>query len=333
MRIITTVTALIIALYLSAFAQLLVKNSSDVTMMQVTSSGTLGIGIGDTAPAATLDVGGDVHIATVNDLTGTGNASVLVLDNGMVKKRTLPEEIWNGDDGEVYTAGAGINISSGNEISADDTDPTNELQDLGSSKSGESVTVTITGGSNTSFSVRDGDYLTNNETPQSGNATSISGRTVNVLYDNSTIRLNGSNQLYVDQLPASAGWTFYNAQQMLIECGGNCTSGQFFTWYNRSQLGIPSTAQAVYVHTALSDDGGSTYNLTVSELSWNDNNTDLNNAIDNGAFLTATINDTRPGHNAGIVKLHSNGLWVGLRNLGTSGVPNFVRIKVLGYLQ
>ena len=147
MRIITTIIILIIVLYLSAFAQLLVKNSSDVTLMQVTGSGSLGIGIGDTAPAATLDIGGDVHIATVNDLTGTGNASVLVLDNGMVKKRTLLSEIWDGDDGQSYTAGSGINISAGNVISADDTDPTNELQTL--SLSGN--TLSISSGNNVSL--------------------------------------------------------------------------------------------------------------------------------------------------------------------------------------
>jgi hypothetical protein len=146
MRTVTTITALIIVLYLSAFVQLLVKSASDVTLMQVTTTGSLGLGIGDTAPAATLDVGGDVHIA-------------------------------------------------------------------------------------------------------------------------------------------------------------------------------------------LSDDGGNQYNLSVTEESWADNGTDLNQAINDGAFLTATINDTKPGHNAGIVKLNSNGLYVGLQYLGTYGVPFFVRIKVMGYLQ
>ncbi|MBD3384222.1 hypothetical protein GF407_04770, partial [candidate division KSB1 bacterium] len=212
------------------FTQLLIKNASTLTLFKVTSLGKVGISIGDAAPAATLDVGGDVHIGTVNDLAGTGNASVLVLDNGLVMKRTLLEEIWDGDDGESYTAGTGISISTSNVISAADPDPLNE-------------------------------------TPQSGTATSVSGRVVDVVYDNSTIKVNGSNQLYVDQLPASAGWTFYNAQQMLIECAGTCASNQFFRWYSRSELGIPSTAQAVYVHTALADDGGNNYNLTVTELS------------------------------------------------------------------
>ncbi len=273
MKKILTFIFILSLLAVNGYAQLVIRNSSNLTLFKVTSNAKVGIALGTADPAATLDVGGDLRIATVNDLAGTGNASVLVLDNGLVMKRTLPEEIWDGD--ESYSAGSAIDIVP----------------------------------------------LTGNE------------HEIDVMYDNATIKLNGSNQLYVDQLPASAGWTFYNAQQMLIECSGNCTSGLFFKWYSRSELGIPSTAQAVYVHTALADDGGNNYNLTVTELSWNDNNTDLNNAIDNGAFLTATINDTRPGHNAGIVKLHSNGLWVGLRNLGTSGVPNFVRIKVLGYLQ
>jgi hypothetical protein len=163
---------------------------------------------------------------------------------------------------------------------------------------------------------------------------SVSDRTVGVKVDNSTIKVNGSDQLYVDALPASAGWTFYNAQQMLIECAGSaCSENMFFRWYSRSELGIPSTAQAVYLHIAISNDTDSRYNLTVSEESWADNNTDMANAISNGAFLTATIHDSRPGVNAGIVKLNSNGLWVGLRYLADNGVPYFVRIKVLGYLQ
>jgi hypothetical protein len=61
------------------------------------------------------------------------------------------------------------------------------------------VTVAITNGTNTTFNVRDGDYSTTNETPQAGTATAVSGRTVNVRYDNSTIKVNGSNQLYVPQ--------------------------------------------------------------------------------------------------------------------------------------
>ncbi len=182
--------------------------------------------------------------------------------------------------------------------------------------------------------VNDADADPINEKPQGGTAISVSDRVVNVNVDNNTIKVNGSDQLYVDALPASAGWTFYNAQEMLIECGGgSCTSNMFFKWYSRSELGIPATAQAVYLHIALSNEPDAHYNLTVSEESWSDNNTAMASAITNGAFLTATIKDSKPGVNAGIVKLNSNGLWVGLRYLGDNGPPTFVRIKVMGYLQ
>lgn len=119
------------------------------------------MGIGVSSPAATLDINGDLKIGTVTDLGGTANASVLVLDNGIVKKRILAEEIWDGDDGQSYSAGAGINISGTNVISAVD-------------------------------------QSTTNETPQPGSAIDVSGRTVSVRFDGTTIKQNGDNELYAD---------------------------------------------------------------------------------------------------------------------------------------
>jgi hypothetical protein len=229
-----------------------VKDSQHNELMRVTETGDVGIGV--SAPAATLDINGNLKIGTVIDMSGTTSASVLVLDNGIVKKRTLAEAIWDGDDGESYSAGGGININSSNVISAVDQSTSNETPQAGTAIavsgrtvsvkvdnssikvngsdqlyadvsltesdpqwsandndhsssnelqtldiSGHTITLSNNGGSVTvPDNVRDGDYSTSNETPQAGTATAVSGRTVNVRYDNSTIKVNGSNQLYAD---------------------------------------------------------------------------------------------------------------------------------------
>ncbi len=110
MRKVFILISVLFVLNMTAWAQLTVKNTSDVTVMSVNSSGEMGIAIGDAEPAATLDVGGDLRIGTVLDEGNTGDISVLVLDGGIVKKRTLTADIWDGDatgsgaDGVVSSA-------------------------------------------------------------------------------------------------------------------------------------------------------------------------------------------------------------------------------------
>ncbi len=105
------VVILMLASSISSWAQLTIKKqNTGTTLMQVTSDGKVGIAIGSTTPAATLDVGGDLRLGTVADEGNTTDISVLVLDGDIVKKRTLTADIWDGDatgsgaDGVVTSA-------------------------------------------------------------------------------------------------------------------------------------------------------------------------------------------------------------------------------------
>ncbi len=110
MKKIKVVLCVLFMLSIQSYAQLLVKGHLESTVMRVTSSGDVGIAIGDATPAATLDIGGDLRIGTVSDEGNSDDISVLVLDGGIVKKRTLTADIWDGDatgsgaDGVVTSA-------------------------------------------------------------------------------------------------------------------------------------------------------------------------------------------------------------------------------------
>lgn len=213
----------------SSHAQLTIKNPSNDVLMKVINSngGRVGIALGATNPASTLDIGGDLRIREVNTLAGETSASALVLDGNVVKKRTLSGSIWSG------------------------------------------------------------------------------------------------------------GWTFHESQEMVIECWDCDNSDVFFRWYDHAELGnIPTTAKAVYLHIAMSNSDPANYNLMVTELQWNlTGSPTLEDAISNGWFLTATVNNTRPAANAGIVKLNSNGLWIGLNNMDPADALDFCRVKVMGYFE
>jgi hypothetical protein len=109
--LLSAVVTMLFTLAAASYAQLTVKNNAEDTVMQVTSDGEVGIAIGDATPAATLDVGGDLRLGTVVDEGNSDAISVLVLDGGLVKKRTLTADIWDGDD-----AGTDADAIIGNEI-------------------------------------------------------------------------------------------------------------------------------------------------------------------------------------------------------------------------
>jgi hypothetical protein len=112
----TALFILVFVLATQGWAQMTVKNqSTGTTLMQVTDAGQVGIALGSTAPQATLDVGGTLRIGTVNVEGNNGDISVLVWDGGVVKKRTLTADIWDGD-------ATGVGSETDPEWSANDDD-------------------------------------------------------------------------------------------------------------------------------------------------------------------------------------------------------------------
>ncbi|MBD3387248.1 hypothetical protein GF407_20250 [candidate division KSB1 bacterium] len=115
------------------FSQMLVKDDAGTVLMRVTGRGLVGIDIGNIIPRAKLDVGGDLRLATVDQLAGTTDAEVLVWDNNMVKRRTLGSTIWDGDNqnlSQVLAVGndandqAAVNFSH---LSVNSTDTTAKI--------------------------------------------------------------------------------------------------------------------------------------------------------------------------------------------------------------
>jgi hypothetical protein len=112
----TALFILVFVLATQGWAQMTVRNqSTGTTLMQVTDAGQVGIALGSNAPQATLDVGGTLRIGTVEVEGNTGDISVLVVDGGVVKKRTLTADIWDGD-------ATGVGSETDPEWSANDDD-------------------------------------------------------------------------------------------------------------------------------------------------------------------------------------------------------------------
>jgi len=148
-------------------------------------SGNAGIGL--TNPSAKLHVLGTVRLQGVG--ATTTNLEVLTVDgNGNVKTRTLPSDIWDGDavndadasptnecvssilynstNNEISIIDCGISRSTGPlpfNPNDGDSDPDNENQDLTSTTSAGNVTINITGGTSTTFSINDADANPTNE--------------------------------------------------------------------------------------------------------------------------------------------------------------------------
>ncbi|MCF8246793.1 MAG: hypothetical protein K9J37_07845 [Saprospiraceae bacterium] len=132
---------------------------------------------------------------------GTGANPLSIAQNGASNGEAL---VWNGStwapaavSGGSYSAGAGINIS-GNTISADDTSPTNETQQL--SVSGNQLTLNNGGNTVT---------LPTGTTYTAGTGISISGNTISNTGDNDNSPTNEVQSLSVsgNQLSISGGNT------------------------------------------------------------------------------------------------------------------------------
>jgi len=144
-------------------------------------------GIGTASPTAKLHTVGSVRLASLGSTTT--NTEVLTVDaNGNVKTRALGNDLWDGDSvndadadpqNECNTSlfynttdqkltlvdDCGITLTTTIPTDPNDNDksPTNELQDLSSTSAGSQITVNISGGTGTTFSVDDADADPANE--------------------------------------------------------------------------------------------------------------------------------------------------------------------------
>jgi hypothetical protein len=185
---ITTLVILVLALVTSIWGQMMVKNNSDHMLLQVDEQANVTIG--------STDQHGMLTTYELKVITGAASGSVLKSDaDGLASWAT--DEVDDADadpNNEKPQAGTAISVSDRTvsvnvdgssikvngsdqlyaDVSMTESDPVwasndddhvigNEYQDLNSSKSGENVTISITNGDNTSFSIQDDDHQVNNE--------------------------------------------------------------------------------------------------------------------------------------------------------------------------
>lgn len=147
---------------------------------------------------ASGDDWGNQTVNSDNTLSGNGTA---------LSPLTVNTSAVNTDNQSLSIDGNQLSISNGNTISIPtggtdaDADPTNELQELSNSKSGDNVTVTITDGNSTTFNVRDGDFSSSNELQDlsfSNNTLSISNGNAVSIAEGKWTENTSANAVYYD---------------------------------------------------------------------------------------------------------------------------------------
>lgn len=147
---------------------------------------------------ASGDDWGNQTVNSDNTISGNGTAS---------SPLTVNSSAVNTDNQSLSIDGNQLSISNGNTISIPtggtdaDADPTNELQELSNSKSGDNVTVTITDGNSTTFNVRDGDFSSSNELQDlsfSNNTLSISNGNAVSIAEGKWTENSSANAVYYD---------------------------------------------------------------------------------------------------------------------------------------
>lgn len=190
--------------FTSSRAQLLVKNTSNQIMMEVTSSGD--VTIGQTGSTGSLTVYGSATISEMSDISTTG-AAVIVTASG----NGILQSIHGASNGQVLKWD---HAASRWELATDATGIGTESDPVWSST--------------------DSDYDPENEKPLAGNGINVSDRTVNVDYG-SGLTLSGG------QLIAQSNQAMWNADELQ---GVSVTTGtpqeNDFLKYSGSQWNLTS---------------------------------------------------------------------------------------------
>jgi hypothetical protein len=217
---------LCLGLVSAATSQLLVREGSNTYLKVEKSTGNVAIGLGEQAATAKLDVAGNIRFrglvqGTLNHpvlaVDADGNLSVVEDRHGSGADGVVTEAAFSGTSSKILT----LTLSDASTVTAtfsdlnEDADHVigNEYQDLGSTKTNDDVTVTISDGTPTTFSVRDQDHDPNNEKPVGGSAIDISGtdsRMVSVRVDDATIKINPYNNTL--RATNTWNWSFPNIE-------------------------------------------------------------------------------------------------------------------------
>lgn len=100
------------------YAQLQIKNSVPSVIMNITQSGDVGIGIGTSTPAARLHTNGTVRLAGSMGNPATTDYSVLIRQSdGDVMPRSLPANVWDGDNQQLSISGTTLSLTDGGSVS------------------------------------------------------------------------------------------------------------------------------------------------------------------------------------------------------------------------
>ena len=173
-------------------------NNVSAQRMAIDADGNVGIGRGN--PQNKLYVNGAIRMTDGNQQVGY----IPVSDATGKMTWTDPGTISTADDGDAdpanefqnlssTTSGTNrtINISSGTgttiSVADNDNSASNEIQNLSSATSGTNRTINISGGTGTTINVADNDNSTSNEIQD----LSLSGNTLSLTGDGSTVNLSG----------------------------------------------------------------------------------------------------------------------------------------------
>ncbi len=271
----------------------------------------------------TLEIsdGNSVTLPTGSDNQQLGiSGHTLSLDRG--GSVTLPDNVNDADHviGNEYQSlsisGHTISLSDGggsvtvpDNVNDADHNIGNEYQDLGSSKSGETVSVTITDGNNTSFSIQDDDHVVGNEYQD----LSLNNRTLSLSDGGGSVTLGG--YAYYPHF-----YTLFNEQP---------PAESDFRWYSCSEMGIPSDAKAVVAEAAVYNDPARWSGIVVSTESFTHNDhTSMGNLVESGSHLHAWT-EARIEQESTILQLDSAcRIYV-----GHMGIPDDGRVHIFGYFR
>jgi hypothetical protein len=187
------------------------------------------------------------------------------------------------------------------------------VSDTDGNASWGSVSITET---DPEWTANDNDHRQDNETPLAGTAISVSNRTVSVKYDNSTIKVNGSGQLYA----VGDGFQANTDNQDLSYTNLNAPTGHYVNHRVEITGGSNATIRDYYDPNTTEDP------QPLWEVLTDGNDADGNDALD---FDQITLGTSNAHSDARLtIQAHSPGRRTGLYVTANAGGP---ALEVYGY--